>query len=114
VRLVDRLLDDLGVAGLQPLEGAVEGGGGQVSGGEGSLGHHLGGGGARVAGDAGSGGRGVQDDGRAALVGGADRDPVHPLIFDVVADLEAQGVAIERQGGVRGLVRGGGLVGGIV
>ena len=29
VRLVGRLLDDLGVAGLQPLEGAVEVAGGQ-------------------------------------------------------------------------------------
>ena len=29
VRLVGRLLDDLGVAGLQPLEGAVEVGGGR-------------------------------------------------------------------------------------
>jgi hypothetical protein len=36
------------------------------------------------------------------------------LIFDVVADLEAQGVAIERQGGVRVVVREEGLVDGDV
>src|SRR3954447_24679791 len=40
-------------------------------------------------GDAGGGGRGVEDDGRAGLVGGSDGDPVHPAVFDVVADLEA-------------------------
>jgi hypothetical protein len=28
-------------------------------------------------------------------VGGADRDPAHPAGSDVVADLEAEGVAIE-------------------
>jgi hypothetical protein len=97
VRLVGRLLDDLGVAGLQPLEGAVEVLGGQVDAGVGSLGHHLGDGAALVVGDAGSGGRWVQDDGRAGLVEGADGDPVHPAVFDVVADLEAEGVAIEGQ-----------------
>src|SRR5688500_11349283 len=41
VRLVDRLLDDLRVAGLQQLEGAVEVGGGQVDAGVRSLRHHL-------------------------------------------------------------------------
>jgi hypothetical protein len=56
VRLVGRLLDDLGVAGLQPLEGAVDVGGCQVDAGEGSLGHHLGDGAALVVGDAGGGG----------------------------------------------------------
>ena len=53
----------------------------------------------------GDGGRRIQDDGRAGLVGGADRDPVHPAVFDVVADLEAEGVAIEGQGCVRVVVR---------
>src|SRR4051812_22282454 len=42
VRLVGRLLDDLGVAGLQPREGSVHVAGGQVDAGVGALGHHLG------------------------------------------------------------------------
>ena len=73
--------------------------------GVGALGHHLGDGAALVVGDAGVGGRRVQDDGRAGLVGGADRDPAHPAVADVVADLEAEGVAVEGQGGVRVVVR---------
>src|SRR5919109_3720133 len=73
VRLIDRLLDDLGVAGLQPLEGAVEVGGGQVDAGVGALGHHLGDGAALVVGDSGVGGRRMEDDGCAGLVGGAHR-----------------------------------------
>ena len=36
---------------------------------------------------------------------GTDRDPVHPAVFDVVADLEAEGVAVEGQGGVRVVMR---------
>ena len=105
VRLVGRLLDDLGVAGLEPLERAVEVGGGQDDAGVGALGHHLGDGAALVVGDAGVGGRRVQDDGRAGLVGGADRDPAHPVVPDVVADLEAERVAVEGQRGVRVVVR---------
>src|SRR6266511_705927 len=70
VRLVDRLLDDLGVAGLQLLERGVEVLGGQVDAGVGALGHHLGDRGALVFGKAGAGGRRVQDDGRVGLVGG--------------------------------------------
>src|SRR5919199_5194693 len=104
VRLLGRLLDYLGVAGLQPLEGAVEVGGGQEERGVGALGHHLGDGAALVVGDAGVGGRRMQDDGRAGLVGGADGDPAHPAVADVVADLEAEGVAIEGQRGVRVVV----------
>ena len=113
-RLVGRLLDDLGAAGLQLLEGAVEVGGGQVDAGVGALGHHLGDRAALVVGDAGVGGRRVQDDGRAGLVGGADRDPVQPAVLDVVADLEAEDVAVEGQGGVRVVVREEGLVNGDV
>ena len=71
----------------------------------GALGHHLGDGAALVVGDAGVGGRRRQDDGRAGLVGGADRDPAHLAVSDVVADLEAEGVAVEGQGGVRVVVR---------
>src|ERR671911_1974703 len=51
VRLLGRLLDDVGVAGLQPLEGAVEVRGRQVDARVGSLGHHLGDGAALVVGD---------------------------------------------------------------
>src|SRR5262249_44345784 len=50
-------------------------------------------------------GRRLQDDGRAGLVGGADRDPAHPAVSDVVADLEAEGVAIEGQGCFRVVMR---------
>src|SRR6266700_2847963 len=39
------------------------------------------------------------------LLGGADREPAHPAVCDVVADLEAEGVAIEGQGYVRVLMR---------
>jgi catechol 2,3-dioxygenase-like lactoylglutathione lyase family enzyme len=42
-----------------------------------------------VVGDAGVGGWRVQDDGRAGLVGGADRDPAHPAVPNVAPDLEA-------------------------
>src|SRR5512142_1797254 len=57
VRLLDRLLDDLGVAGLQPLEGAVEVLGGQEDPAVGTLGHHLGDRAALVVGEAGAGRR---------------------------------------------------------
>src|SRR5919107_1712110 len=57
VRLVGRLLDHLGVAGLQPAEGVVEVLGGQHHDAVGALGHHLGDGAALVVGDAGAGGR---------------------------------------------------------
>ena len=53
----------------------------------------------------GVGGRRIQDDGRVGLVGGADRDPAHLAASDVVADLEAEGVAVEGQGGFRVVVR---------
>src|SRR5436305_2079243 len=43
---------------------------------------------------------------------GAHRDPAHPAVSDVVADLEAQGVAIESQGCVRVGVREKGRVNG--
>src|SRR5215211_3863361 len=52
VRLLGRLLDDLGAAGLHPLEGALEAGGSQEDAGIGALGHHLGDGAALVVGDA--------------------------------------------------------------
>src|SRR4051812_13466267 len=98
VRLLGRLLDDLGVAGLQASEGVVEVLGGEVDGGVGALGHHLGDDAALVLGDARVGGRRVQDDGRAGLADGADRDPVHPVVADLVPDLEAERVAVEGEG----------------
>src|SRR6266540_485517 len=114
IRLLDRLLDDLGVAGLQPREGAVEVLCGQEDPAVGALGHHLGDGAALVVGDAGVGGRRPQEDGRAGLVGGADRDPAQLAVADVVADLEAEGVAPEGQGSVRVVVREEGGVNGEV
>src|SRR4051812_23283963 len=114
VGLLGRLLDDLGVAGLQPLEGAVEVLGGQEDPAVGALRHHLDDGAALVVGDAGVDGRRCQEDGRAGLVGGADRDPAHRALSDVGADLEAEGVAIEGQGGVRVDVREDGGVNGQV
>ena len=42
---------------------------------------------------------------RAGLAGRADGDPAHPAVSDVVADLEAEGVAVEGQRGVRVVVR---------
>src|SRR5262249_57485471 len=56
VRLLGRLLDDLGATCLHLVEGRVEVGGGQVDARVGSLGHHLGDRAAFVVGDAGSGG----------------------------------------------------------
>ncbi len=100
-----RLLDDLGVAGLHLLEGAVEVGGGQQDPAVGALGHHLGDGAALVLGDPGVGGRRRQEDGRAGLAGGADRDPAHLALSDVAADLEAEDVAVEGQGSVRVVMR---------
>src|SRR5215472_9781087 len=106
VRLLGRLLDNLGgVAGLEPLEGAVEIIGGQKDPAVCALGHHLGDGAALLVGDAGIRGRRRQEDGRAGLAGGADGDPAHLAGSDVGADLEAEGVAIEGQGGVRVVVR---------
>src|SRR6516225_5892081 len=97
VRLLDRLLDDLGVAGLQPLEGGVEVLAGQQDPAVGALGHHLGDGAALVVGETGAGGRRRQQDGRVGLAGRADRDPAHLALADALADLEAEGVAIEGQ-----------------
>ena len=93
------------VAGLHPFEGAVEILGGQEQRAEGALGHHLGDDAALVVGEARGGGRRVQDDVRVGLVGRADRDPAHRAPSDVEADLEAEGVAVERQGFFRVVVR---------
>ena len=46
--------------------------------------------------------------------GGADRDPVQAAVLDVVADLEAEDVAVEGQRGVRVVVGEEGLVNGDV
>src|SRR5438067_11499523 len=102
VRLLDRLLDDLGAAGLHPREDALEVGSGQDDGGIAALGHHLDDGPALVVGDgAGADACRVKDDRRARLVGRADRDPPHPAVSDIIADLEAEVVAIEGQRCVR-------------
>src|SRR6202020_215952 len=106
VRLLRRLLDDLG-AGLQPREGGVKVLGGQQDPAVGAFSDHLGDGAALVVGDAGVGGRRRQQDGRAGLAGRADGDPAHLAGSDVGPDLEAEGVAIKGQGGVRVVVRQG-------
>ena len=46
--------------------------------------------------------------------GGADRDPAHPAVSDVVADFETEGVPVEGQGCVRVVVREEGDVNGEV
>jgi hypothetical protein len=46
--------------------------------------------------------------------GWSDRDPAHPAVFDVVADLEAERVAIEGQGCIRVVMREEGPVNGDV
>lgn len=69
------------------------------------LGLPRGDGAALVLGDAGVGARRVQDDVHFGLVRKADRVPVHPAVFDLVANLEAEGVATEGQGGLRVIVR---------
>jgi hypothetical protein len=63
-------LDDVGTAGPQPGEGAVEVGGGQVDANVAALGHHLDDRAALVVGDAGVDGRRLQDDGHVGPVGG--------------------------------------------
>src|SRR5664279_5013448 len=97
VRLLDRLLHDLGAAGLDLVEGSFEIRGGQQQTAEGAFGHHLEDGAALVVGDTGSDGRRVQDDGGVGLTGRANSDPTHPLVPDVEANLEAEDVAVERQ-----------------
>src|SRR5215217_1670119 len=114
VGLLGRLLDNLGAAGLKPREGAVEVSCGQDDSSVGALGHHLGDGAALVVGDAGASLRRIQDDRRTGLVGGADCDPAPLASSEVVADLEAEGVAVEGQGCVRVVVREEGLVNGDV
>src|SRR5205823_11417680 len=57
-----------------------------------------------VVGDAGRGGRRVQHDRRPGLVCGTDGDPMHPTVFDVHADLEAECVAVEGNGCLRVVV----------
>jgi hypothetical protein len=62
VGLLGRLLDDVGVGGLQPFESAVEVLGGEHDDCVGALGHHLGDGAAFVVGDARVCGRRIQND----------------------------------------------------
>ena len=50
-----------------------------------------------VVGDPGIGGGRVQHDGRPGLADGSDGDPAQAFVADVVADLEAERVAVERQ-----------------
>src|SRR5438128_948707 len=101
--------------GPHPREDALEVGSGQDDGGIAALGHHLDDGAALVVGDgAGADTWRVKDDRRAGLVGRADRNPAHPAVSDIVADLEAEGVAIEGERCVRVGVREEGRVNGEV
>src|SRR4051812_2954148 len=105
VGLVGRLLDDVGVPRLQPLERVIEVLRREQQGGVGTLRHHLRDGAALVVRDAGAGGRRVEDDVRLGLALRADRDPVHAVVADVVADLEPERVAVERDGGLGVVLR---------
>ena len=96
--MVGRLLHDVGAAGLRPLEDGVEVGGGQHDACVGALGHHLGDDAALVVGDAGVGGGRRQHDVHIGPARGADGDPAHGVAADVLADLEAQRIAVEGQG----------------
>jgi hypothetical protein len=62
VQLLDRLLDDLGPVGLQPLESTVQVGGGQQDLAVGGLRHHLGDDAALVVGSSGVGGQRPEKD----------------------------------------------------
>src|SRR5687767_12536729 len=104
-RLLGRLLDDFGAACLHLLERAVEIGRGEQNPAVGALRHHLGDRAAFVVGDARIGGRRREQDRRAGLVWVTDRDPAHLALADVVADLEAEHVAIEGEGLLRVVVR---------
>src|SRR3954452_16760745 len=114
VRLLDGFLHDLGSPGLQLLEGAVEGLGGEHDDPVGALRHHLGDGPLLLVGDARIGRWRVQHDRGAGLPGGADGDPAHAAVPDVVADLEAERVAVEGQRGLRVVVGEEGRVDGDV
>src|SRR3954470_10868046 len=114
VRLVGRFLDDLGVAGLHLLEGAVEVLGGEQDPAERALRHHLGDGAALVVGDARIDGGRCEEQVRVGLVGRPDGDPAHLALTDVETDLEAEDVAVERHGRVGVVVREGARVNGDV
>src|SRR5690625_2647745 len=102
VRLIGRLLDDLPVGGLQPLEGRFEVRRGQVDAAVGPFGHHLGDGACLVIGLAAARRSWrLQDEGCVGLTLRSDRDPAHALVSDIAADLESEGVAIESQRSVR-------------
>src|SRR5580700_3831114 len=97
VRLLDRLLDDLGLTGLQLGERVIQIAGGEDDDRVSPFRHHLGDRAALIVGDAGVGGRRRQHDGHAGLTGGADGDPAHPAVTDVAPHLEAERVTVKGQ-----------------
>src|SRR6185312_10412362 len=105
VGLHGRFLHDLGAAGLDLFERSIEVLGRQQHDRVGALGHHLGDGALLLVGDAGAGVRREQHDGGSGLLGWTDGDPAQAVVAHVVAHLEAEGVAVERQRGVRVGVR---------
>src|SRR5262245_27738101 len=98
--LLGGLLHHLGVAGLELLEEGVKVLGGQGEHGVGALGHHLGDHPALVVGDPRVGPGREEDQVDVGLSRRPDREPVHPVVAHVVAELETEGVAVERDSGV--------------
>src|SRR5699024_2202278 len=99
VGLIGGLLNDLDIAGLQTLESSIEVLGCQVDAGIGAFGHHFGDRAFFLFGGAGRDRRRRQHDGGVRLPGRPDCQPMQPVVFDVVAHLESERVAVEAQGG---------------
>lgn len=112
VVLVDGLLDDIRARRLETVEEAVEVVGGQRYGGVHALGDEFQDGAALLVGDTRVGGGRVQHEGGAGLAHRPDGDPAQLLVADIVADLEAQDVAVETQSGLGIGVRQEGMVNG--
>lgn len=100
VWLFGRLLNDLSIAGFQPRKEVIKVIGGQNDSGVSAFCHHFGNGIALIVGDARIRSRRMQDDGSVGLAGRANRDPTHPLIPNIIANLEAEDVTIEGQGSI--------------
>src|SRR5699024_8138628 len=98
--LVGGFLDHLDVVGLYGGEGGVHVRAGEHQAGERALGDHLGDDLALLLGDVRVGSGRVEHDVDVGLSRWADGQPAHVLIADVLADLEAERVAVEAQCGL--------------